>query len=94
MTNISDSYTIKWGKEFVSLAKIKIPIINDFRLETDRDGEVATISVFSFPLFFSDSDENKARAQITYFRKSHKLIGRNKVSIKFEFGEVRQLPQD
>ena len=94
MTNISDSYTIKWGRELVSLAKIKIPIINDFRLETDRDGEVATISVFSFPLFFSDSDDNTAQARIIYFRKSHKLIGRNKVSIKFEFGEVRQLPQD
>lgn len=93
MTDISDGYTIKWGKEFVSLAKIKIPIIKDFRLETDRDGEIATVSVFSFPLFFSDSDDNKAQARITYFRKGHKFIGRNKVFIKFEFGEVRQLAQ-
>lgn len=84
-------YEIKWGRKFVKYSKIDIPIINEFRLEVDKDGEISNVSVLSFPLLTYDNQDAPIAMKIIYFRDSHKFVGNKKVSIKFVFGEVRQI---
>lgn len=91
MINTNDNYEIKWGKGFVRYSKINIPIANEFRLEVDKNSKIADTSVFSFPLLARDDQDNDMAMRITYFKDGHKFIGNNKISIKFSFGEVRQI---